>query len=329
MANLETSYLGLTIRNPIVVASSSLTEEVNQLVDCEKAGAGAVVLKCIYEENIKTDTHGGEDHEFYGIDHPEAYEYFYSDVATRYGTIPYCEKVKKARESVSIPVIASINCYSPSVWVDFAKDLENAGASALELNIAYPPVTKIMDDPSTHLNDLAETVETLLKKVSIPVSIKLPPAELFVGSMVKKFADTGVQGLILFSRFMGPKVNLETMEVESNVLYSSSSDATIARRFIALLANRVKCELIGAGGIHTAEGVLSVLCVGATSVQMASLFCRNGLSEIRTISDGIAAWMDKKGYAAIEDFRGCLATDAGKRQNPFGRFQYIRMLGHE
>lgn len=329
MASLETTYLGLPVKNPVVVASSGLTSEPGQVALCEKAGAGAVVLKCIFEEHLRKDFEADNSEIFYGINHPEAYKYFFSDLGAQYGAVPYCEKIEKASKAVSIPVIAAINCYSSSVWINFAKDLEDAGAHALELNISYSPVTQIMEDPTTHLYELAGAIKEVVKKVSIPVSVKLSPAEFYLGNLAQIFSVTGVKGLILFNRFIMPKINLDKMEIESAPNLSQSSDSAMSFRSIALLGNRVKCELIASGGVHTAEDAIGLICVGAGAVQMASALYKNGLEYIEEVTDGIKAWMDKRHYKSIDDFRGCLAPDPKKRLNPYGRFHYIRMLDDE
>ncbi len=329
MANLETTYLGLQIKNPIVVASSGLASDPEQVVLCEKSGAGAVVLKCVFEEHLRKDYEANSRETFYGINHPEAYEYFSSDLGAQYGGVPYCKKIEKASKAVSIPVIAAINCYSSSVWINFAKDLEEAGADALELNISYPPVTKIMEDPTPYLYELAGAIKEVRKRVSIPVSVKLPPAGYYLGRLAQIFSASEIAGLVLFNRFIIPKINLDTMKIEASLNHSGSSDSDISLRSIALLSKHVNCELIASGGVHTARDAINLICVGARAVQMASALYKNGLVYIREVTEEIETWMDKKGYNTIGDFRGCLAPDPEKRLNPFGRFHYIRALDSE
>ncbi len=326
MANLETTYLGLKIKNPIIVSSSGLTSDINRILLCEEAGAGAVVLQSIFEEHIRSDYEGEGKKEFYGMRHPEAYQYFHSDSSVHYGASAYRKKIEEARKRASIPIIASINCYSTSYWVSFAKATESAGAQALELNISFPPVTQMMDDPTGHLLEIADVVKKVTDSISIPVSIKLPPSEIFIGSMAKTFVDAGAKGLVLFNRFMVPRINLDTMEVVDDINFSISADSASPRRFIALLAKRLECEFTGAGGVHTAEDLLGLICVGAQAVQMASALYINGLNEIQKLLDEISSWMDEHYFKTIDEFRGYIATDPNKRENPFGRFQYIRMM---
>ena len=326
MANLETTYLGLKIKNPIVVGSSGLALNAEKALQCEKAGAGAIVIASIFEEHISSDFEKDSQKNFYGINHPEAYDYFYSDKATRLGTKTYCDQIEKTKQAISIPLIASINCYSSSVWVDFAKDVANSGADAIELNISYPPVTQIMENPNIYLNGLKEVVKNIVKGVSIPVSIKLPPAEFLIGTLVSNFENAGAKGLVLFNRFMVPEINLEEMKVTAGINFSRNGDSAPSRRFIALLCKRTECDLIGACGVHTSKDLISLISLGAKAVQMVSAIYKNGLVIIQKTSDELAQWMDHKNYSTIEDFRGRLSTDPDKRNNPFGRFQYVRMF---
>lgn len=323
MANLETTYLGLKIKNPIVVGSSGLALNAEKALLCEKAGAGAIVIPSIFEEHIRSDFE--EDSHFYGINHPEAYDYFYSDKAARLGTRTYCDQIGKTKQAISIPLIASINCYSSSVWVDFAKDVADSGADAIELNISYPPVTKIMENPNIYLNELKEVVKKIVKGISIPVSIKLPPAEFLIGTLVSIFENAGAKGLVLFNRFMVPEINLDEMKVTAEINFSRNGDSAPSRRFIALLYKRTECDLIGACGVHTSKDLIGLISLGAKAVQMVSAIYKNGLVIIQKISKELEQWMDDKNYSTIEDFRGRLSTGPDKRNNPFGRFQYVRM----
>ncbi len=324
MANVETTYLGLKIKNPIVVGSSGLALNAEKALLCEKAGAGAIVIPSIFEEHISSDSEG--DSRFYGINHPEAYDYFYSDKATRLGTKTYCDQIEKTKRAISIPLIASINCYSSSVWVDFAKDVANSGADAIELNISYPPVTKIMENPNIYLNELKDMTKNVVKRVSIPVSIKLPPAEFLIGTLVSMFENAGAKGLVLFNRFMVPEINIDDMKVTAGINFSRKGDSAPSKRFIALLYKRTECDLIGSCGVHTSKDLITLISLGANAVQMVSAIYKNGLGIIHTLSKELEQWMDHKNYSTIEDFHGCLSPDPDKRNNPYGRFQYVRMF---
>ncbi|HJP17647.1 MAG TPA: dihydroorotate dehydrogenase-like protein [Nitrospinota bacterium] len=326
MANLETTYLGLKIKNPIVVGSSGLALDAEKALLCEKAGAGAVVIPSIFEEHISSDFQKDSNEQFYGISHPEAYDYFYSDKATRLGTRTYCDQIEKTKKAISIPLIASINCYSSSVWVDFAKDVANAGADAIELNISYLPVTQIMENPNIYLDELKKVVKKIVKGISIPVSIKLPPAEFFIGTLASTFENAGAKGLVLFNRFMVPEINLDEMKVTAGINFSRNGDSAPSKRFIALLCKRTECDLIGACGVHTSKDVISLISLGANAVQIVSAIYKNGYVIIQKISKEIEEWMDHKNFSTIEGFRGRLSTDPEKRNNPFGRFQYVRMF---
>lgn len=327
MADLATTYLGLELRNPIIVGSCGFTKDLDGVRSCADAGAGAVVLNSVFEEQIREDFADFEGRVAEGLYHPEAYEYFRADLAARYGAHDYCQGIEAMREAVDIPVIASINCFSGSAWESFAQDVENAGASALELNIGFPPVARLEQDPESHVREMAAAVATVTNRVRIPVTVKLPPAGGYVYRLAARMAASGAKGLVLFNRFLVPEIDTDRLEIVRDVTYSSPSEAGLARRYVALLARRLPCDLVAAGGVHDVENALGMLLAGARAVQVVSALYLEDVGVVGRLRDGIAAWMDRHGFGTLEDFRGRFAAGPGDLATPFGRFHYVQTLG--
>jgi dihydroorotate dehydrogenase (fumarate) len=258
--------------------------------------------------------------------HPEAYEYFRADLAVRYGAREYCKRIEAMRDAVAIPVIASINCFSDTAWTGFARDIENAGAQALELNVAFPPLEYFEEGLPARLDTLSAAVAEARSQTAIPIAVKAPPAGLYVAPMVQAFQKAGARGCVLFNRFFSPEVDIESISLKREFAFSGRTETAMVRRYIALLANRVSCDLAASTGIHEAEDAIAMLLVGARAVEVVSALYLHGRDRIGVIRDGIARWMERQGFAAIEDFRGRLASDPGDKTSPFGRLQYIKSL---
>lgn len=326
MSDLRTTYLGLDLSCPLIVGSSGLTRDVHDVKACADAGAGAVVLKSIFEEQIREDfadfDHSMEDATY----HPEAYEYFRADLASRFGAHDYCTMIEKARGAVEIPVIASVNCFSNAAWSGYAREVEAAGASALELNVSFPPLTQLYAGPGDHMNAIADVVNEICTAAKIPVAVKLPPAGVYVGLLASKLAEAGAKGLVLFNRFFVPTVDVARQELRQDIEYSVPGENAMPRRYLALLSKRVACDFSASTGIHTADDALAMLLVGARAVQVVSAVYRGGFAVIGAMRDGMEAWMKTTGHASIDAFRGSLASAPDDLSSPFGRYQYIRTL---
>ncbi len=327
MADLGTTYLGLQLRNPIIVGSCGYTKDADGVRSCADAGAGAVVLNSVFEEQIREDFAEFEGSVAEGLYHPEAYEYFRADLAARFGAHEYCRGIETIREAVEIPVIASINCFSDSAWESFARDVENAGASALELNIGFPPVAKLEQDPESHVREMASAVAAVTGGIRIPVTVKMPPAGGYVYRLASAMVASGAKGLVLFNRFLVPEIDIDRLEVVRDVTYSSPTESGLARRYLALLARRLPADLVAAGGIHEVEDLAGMLLVGARAVQIVSALYLNDVGVVGRLREGLADWMDRQGLANLEAFRGRFAAEPGDLATPFGRFHYVQSLG--
>lgn len=322
MASLKTSYLGLELENPIIVGSCGLTKTPERVRQCAEAGAGAVVLKSLFEEQIRLEF--AETTAAIAADlHPEALGYLEADIAIQQGPRQYLELIRASAKAVSVPVIASVNCTGASTWVDFAQQIAAAGAAALELNIyvlATDPETPSADIERTYLDTLA----AVKRHVSIPVAVKLAPYLTNAGRMAKELASRGADGLVLFNRLFQPDIDVDKQEFRGGLSLSSPGDHRRALRWIALLAGRISADLCASGGVHDGRTVVKQILAGASAVQVVSALYKGHLSDLATMAASVTAWMEDKGYESLDDFRGHLSharvPDAGQLE----RAQYIK-----
>jgi dihydroorotate dehydrogenase (fumarate) len=321
MANLETKYLGLKLKSPIVVGSSELNNSVEKIKKHEKAGAGAVVLKSLFEEQILMDIDADRLNNMYDT---------YQDVENQLGyylkahTVgKYLSLIKEAKEAVNIPVIASINCISSDEWIDFAKKVEIAGADAIEINMFILPAN--VEQSSKEIENIyIDLADKITKVVSIPISLKISSYFSGLANFAQKLSYTDIKGLVLFNKFYAPDIDIEKEVITSGSLYSTSSDNVMPLRWISILNEKVQCDLIASTGIHTSKDLISNLLVGANAVQMVSSIFENGEEKITEVLNELSIWMDKKGYKTIEDFRGKLSQKETKNPMLFERVQFMK-----
>jgi dihydroorotate dehydrogenase (fumarate) len=319
MPNLEVSYLGMKLKNPVIASSSGLTGTAEKIRMIEQAGAGAVVLKSLFEEQINYEA--GSlimDH-----DYPEAEDYIKN--YTKSNSIGnYLNLIGEAKESVSIPVIASINCVSASDWVGFSRRIEEAGADALELNVFYVPTDKFK--PSSDFEnvyfDIARKITDIVK---IPVSIKLGNHFTNVLGVADRLYSLGIKGVVMFNRFYEPDIDIEKMRLTSADVFSSPSDMRHVLRWVALVSDKVSLMDISAStGVHSWEAVVKQLLAGARTVQVCSLLYRQGIGEIATLLSGLEHWMDEKGYNNVDEFRGKMSYRRIPDPSAYERSQFMK-----
>lgn len=324
MADLKTTYMGLEMANPLLVASCTLTirpEKVKALAD---AGAGGVVLKSIFEEQIRADvaeTYADLD----GGMHPEAYQYVRADLPMRLGPRQYLERVEKIKAAVTIPVIASLNCVTRARWEDFARQVESAGADAIELNIYDIP-----DDPDTpgqeverrHL-DLATSVKGA---VGIPVAVKIGPCYSSIPAFTRKLSRLGADAIVMFNRFFQPDIDLDALALKDSLNLSRAEDILLPLRWVAIVRELVSADLSLTGGVHDWTGAAKAILAGANTFQVCSVLYKKGPSEIGRILEGLSKWMDDHEYATISDFRGIMRERDLSDNRGFERAQYIKAL---
>lgn len=321
MADLSTRYMGLDLRNPLIVASCDLTKTAGGVKKCAEAGAGAVVLKSLFEEQIEADSRTAQEHLWlYG--HTEAFEYV-SKMAMPLGPRDYLKVIQEAKASVDIPVIASLNCISARWWVDYAKQIAAAGADGLELNIAVMPSDVKRTGQEIEAVYLS-IVEALKGAIDIPFAVKIGSHFSSIAHMADQLASRGVSALVLFNRFYQVDVDIDKMELVPGLKLSSPDEISLPLRWIGLLAGRVGCDLAATTGVHDGAGFIKQLLAGASAVQVCSGLYRSGTNQIGRIIKDVEAWMNEHGFSTIDEFRGRLSQAKVDRPELFERLQYIK-----
>jgi dihydroorotate dehydrogenase (fumarate) len=324
MAELKTSYMGLELQNPIIVGSSGLTKSLSGIKRCEDAGAGAVVLKSIFEEQFQFRDNIPEE----GINiYPEALDYMRHGGLLEYAPQELTHMIEKAKKEVNLPIIASINCQTTKLWPSFARQLQDAGADGLELNIYFLPIE--LTSPGTdyekyHLDILRE----VKKNITIPVAVKLTTQVTALPHLAKKLAEAGCDALVLFNWFLVPDIDVRNLRTRS---LKGKGDFHQSLRWVGLLSGRVGCDVASSGGIQGSEDVVKQILAGASAVQICSLFYQKGLGEASNLLDGLKAWMAEQKYSDLESFRGELSfkkqelsfKDLGEASAYF-RSQYLK-----
>lgn len=324
MADLTTNYMGLALESPLIAASSGLTKTVEGVREFEEAGAAAVVLKSLFEEQVRIDMRESTEaiHESM---HPEAIAYLQSDVAGRFGTTSYLQLIDGCKKSVKIPVIASLNASSPGTWTRFASQVEAAGADGIELNIYVMPM-----DPSRSSADIEQTyfdiLESVLEQVKIPVAVKIGPYFSNIPHMVLELDRRGAAGIVMFNRFFQPDLDIEKMQNRMKITFSEPGEMHLPLRWIALLSDDTRCDLCASTGVHDFRGVLKQVLAGASAVQLCSALYRKKRSYIGQVAGEMRAWMDEKGLESVQAIRGRLNEAKNPNPEQLARSQYIKAL---
>lgn len=320
--DLSVKYLGLDLRNPVIVGSSGLTDNVKKIEEFEKYGAGAVVLKSIFEEEITLEYEkvlAEEAPSRYKDDYLDYFDYKIKEDNIK----NYIKLISNAKKTVKIPVIASINCTSSHEWAYFAGKIEEAGADALELNIFIMPSTlqKSLDDIDHVYLEIINNVKNI---ANIPVSIKISYYFSNLGRAIKVLSKTGVQGIVLFNRFYSPDIDLDKMELTATNVFSTPQELPTSLRWIGIMANRVKCDLAASTGVHDGKAVIKQLLAGANAVQMVSALYKNGPEYVQTVLEEIEDWMKDKGYESIDEFKGKLSQEQYVEPTLYERVQFMK-----
>lgn len=305
--NLETSLMGISIKNPIIVGSSSLTNSLRNVKKCEEAGAGAVVLKSLYEEQIMAISDKMiEKDEMYQW-YPEAMAYVNS-ISIENGIENYLNLVKKCKNEVDIPIIASINCFSFKDWINFSKELEDAGADAIELNISIFPddEKKKSIEIEKEYYDIVKSVKSITK---IPISVKMSSFFTNIKLAARNFEKSGASALVLFNRFYRPDIDIDNLHMVTRDTLSGPEEITQSLRWIGLLSNKLDCDIVASTGIHDATGIIKQLLAGATATQVCSTLYENGINYISELLNELHAWMRRKGFDSVDNFRGFINKD--------------------
>lgn len=326
MCDLSTTYLGLRLKNPLVVSPSPLCESLENLRRMEGAGAGAIVLHSLFEEQIHLegralDRHLTRGEESYG----EALNYFPDLTDYNLGPEHYLDHIQRAKETVGIPVIASLNGVSTGGWIEYARKIEQAGADALELNIYF-----VATDPERSGADVESMYEELVRGVasqlSIPVAVKIGPYFSSVAHMAKRLEAAGAKGLVIFNRFYQPDLDIEELEVVPNLTLSHSGALLVRLRWAAILYGRIKADMAITGGVHSGEDVIKSMMAGATVAMMTSALLKYGIGHLRAVLSDVERWMVEHEYESIEMMRGSMSQRAVAEPAAFERANYLRVL---
>ena len=324
--NLTTKYLNMVLKNPIVASSSPLSHNIDSIRRLEDAGAAAIVMYSLFEEQIGFDSYYIDYHLTQGIDsYAESISYFPDMQSYNVGPDGYLNLIRRAKEAVNIPVIGSLNGASVGGWTDYAALIEEAGADALELNVYYVPANINM--PGNEVEDLYVEILTAVRQaVTIPVAVKLSPFFSSVAYMASRLAAYGADGLVLFNRFYQPDFDLENLEVKPHLVLSDSDDLRLPLRWVAILYDRLDVDFAITSGIHTSQDVLKGLMAGAKVTMMASELLQNGVRRIGQVLNEIVTWLNEHEYESITQMVGAMSQKHCAEPAAFERANYMKML---
>ncbi len=323
MPDLSTSYMGLKLSSPIIASSSGLTNSLQDIIELEKNGAGAVVLKSLFEEEIVKEM----EHELNKM-HSENYLYpetmeFYESYDVEDTLTSYLKLIDDCKKHVQIPIIASINCISSHNWPYFAKSLEDAGADGLELNISLLP-----SDPDALSVENEKVIFDIIKavkhEVSIPISVKISSYFSNLAGIISQISRTGVEGIVMFNRYYSPDIDINSFDIIPAPLFTTPNDYVIPLRWISIMSERVNCDLVASTGVHDGTALIKMILGGATAVQVASTLYKNGFAHIQIMLNELKNWMEQKDFSNIKQIKGMLSQT--KSINPAGylRIQFMK-----
>ena len=321
MADITTKFAGLQLKSPIIIGASGITGTTRHFKEFEDYGAGAIVLKSIFEEEIVFEYQKFmEEAQKYGYD----YEYLdYFDYKIKQDNLDkYIKLIEEAKKTVNIPIIASINCVSPHEWTYFTKRIEEAGADALELNIFILPsdLNKTSEEIEKTYFDVVEAVK---KETSLPVIVKMSYFFTNLGQMIIKLSEK-VDGLVLFNRFYNPDIDIRNKKIVPASIFTDADDIVIPLRWIAITSGRVKSSLAASTGVHDGEGLIKILLAGGDAAQVVSTIYKNGAMQIKKMLEELDLYMNENGYAKIDDMKGLLSQKNIKNPGLYERVQFMR-----
>ncbi len=318
----KTKYLGLELKSPIIVGSCGLTSDVDKMVQMEAAGAGAVIIKSVFEEqiiyDIKRNTHIVAPTDNYG----DSYEYIAMHVADD-SLEKHFSMIREAKRRLSIPVIGSINCFSYENWLTYAKRFEDCECDALELNMAILPYETSMSADDVE-RTFSQIINTLRKSVSIPISIKIGTYFTDMAKQLQQLSWMGIQGVTMFNKNVQVDIDTEAECLKNASWLSTPEEIHNTLRWVALMSKKMRCDISASTGVYTADDVVKMLLAGATSVQVVSCLYKNGIDTLRDLNNGLLSWMEKKGYENIKDFRGKLSVAPAEKASVAMRTQFMK-----
>lgn len=324
MGTLTVKYLGLDLKSPLIVSSSRLTSEIGHLKEAEDNGAGAVVLKSLFEEQIEHYIHSIPESTGY----PEADDYLANYM--RSGSVDqYLELIRNAKERLSIPVIPSINCYTSGGWTEFARNIAEAGADALEINVFLLPVDRkktAADSEKVYL----ELIEKLRHIIQIPIAVKMGFRFSNILNMIDQFYMRGVAGIVMFNRFYEPDIDIDTLDIIPASIFSSSGEMRYVLRWIGMASSQdIKIDISASTGVHSGSDAIKYILAGANSVQVCSVLYEKGMKFLQTMNRQIEEWMDSKQFRSVNDFRGKLNYRNYTKPVVYERTQFMKYFASE
>ena len=324
--DLSTTYLGLKLRTPLVPSASPLSEEIDSIKQMEDAGASAVVLYSLFEEQLRRDSVELADHLEHGtFSTPESLTYFPEPSEYHLGPEEYLKHISKAKAAVDIPIIASLNGSTVGGWTQYAKAIQIAGADALELNIYHIPTDVNLSAAQLEQSYL-DILTAVKSHITIPVAVKLSPFFTNFANVAKRFDQADANGLVLFNRFYQPDIDLEVLEVRPNILLSTPMAMRVPLRWIALLYGKLHASLAATSGIHRASDVLKMLMAGADVTMLCSTLIRHGVRQIGVIERDLVAWMEEHEYSSVAQLKGSLSQKNCADPSAFERAQYMKAI---
>jgi len=326
MIDLKTNYLGLRLRTPLVASASPLSQEIDGIRRLEDAGASAIVLYSLFEEQLRQESSELEQHLAEGTDSfAEASSFFPQPDEFRLGPEGYLNHIHRAKKAVSIPIIASLNGATVGGWTQYAKLIEQAGADALECNIY-----SVVADPELTSREVEQEYIDILRSVKsvvrIPVAVKLSPFFSNMANMAKRLDEAGADALVLFNRFYQPDINLDELEIQPNVLLSTAQALRLPLTWIGILYGRIRANLAATSGVHGPEDVVKLLMVGADVTMLCSALLRNGISHLEKIEAGVLEWMAKHEYESVQQMKGSMSQIRCPNPSAFERAQYMKAV---
>ncbi len=324
--DLSTKYLGMQLRTPLVASASPISHEISAIRRLEEAGASAVVLHSLFEEQLQQDSPQAGSHLNEGSgSHAESPAYFPKAIEFRTRPEDYLNHIRKAKDAVDIPIIASLNGATLGGWAKYARQIEQAGADAIECNIYFVPTKTGVCG-----SDIEQTYIDILREVKIsvriPVAVKLSPFFSNFANMAKRLDQTGADGLVLFNRFYQPDIDLDELEIRPSVLLSSPHELRLPLTWIGILYGRIRASLAGTSGVHGPEDVVKLLLVGADITMLCSTLLRNGIDHLRVVEGGVQQWMEKHQYESVHEMQGSMSQLRYSDPGAFERAQYTRAV---
>lgn len=327
MVDLSTKYMGLQLRSPLVVSPSPLCASIEKVKKMEDYGAGAVVLQSLFEEQIVFEEQQLDTYLLKGTEQFAESLTYLPDVGTyRFVTSDYLEQIRKCKEQVDIPIIGSLNGISRSGWIRYAREIQQAGADALELNIFFLPDDPRMSSEEVEAN-YTGLVQDVVKSINIPVAVKLNPFLSALPYMLKRFENAGAGAAVLFNRFYQPDIDLKTLEIVPKLTLSSSDELGLRLRWTGMVVSKISIDIAISGGVHTAKDVLKCMASGASVAMMTSALLKNGIQHLQNVTSDMTRWLDENYYKSLVSLKGIMSRNSADQSGGYVRANYLKTLG--